>query len=123
VSQCSIQLQADLACEVPHGGDGLGEQFRPGGAAELAARLQVRLHRQAALIFHRSQLRQQLLDLSIALARHAADIKEGVSYLDLVNTEQTLVMAVGNYLNALRDQWTAVVDIAGLLQGPELESK
>ena len=39
---------------------------------------------------------------------------------DLVTTEQSLVTAVQTYLGVLRDQWQATVDIANLLQTPDL---
>jgi cobalt-zinc-cadmium efflux system outer membrane protein len=41
-------------------------------------------------------------------------------YLDLVTAEQSLVTLVTSYIGVLHDQWFAVVDVAGLLQTPDL---
>jgi cobalt-zinc-cadmium efflux system outer membrane protein len=78
-------------------------------------------NRQLLEYYRKEMLPNQVQAFRAAVARHAgAGPKEGVSYNDLVTAEQTLVTLVGNYLSALRDQWTAVVDIAGLLQEPDL---
>ena len=53
-----------------------------------------------------------------AIIRH--DKAGGTSYFDVVSSQQTLVSLIGNYLAALNDQWTAVIDIANLLQTPDL---
>jgi outer membrane protein, heavy metal efflux system len=63
-------------------------------------------------------LPNQVQAFRAALARH--NVVGGVSYLDVVTSQQTLASLIGNYLNALNDQWTAVIDIANLLQTPDL---
>jgi cobalt-zinc-cadmium efflux system outer membrane protein len=55
-----------------------------------------------------------------AVARHAALGGKDVPYNDLVTSQQTLAGLIANYLAALGDQWTAVVDIANLLQTRDL---
>ena len=46
--------------------------------------------------------------------------KDQVNFLDLVTVQQTLVTAITGYLTSLGGQWTAVVDVANLLQKDEL---
>lgn len=53
-----------------------------------------------------------------AVARHAIEGK--ISYYDVVTAQQTLAGLIANYLAALSDQWTAVVDIAHLMQTRDL---
>src|SRR5262249_49714802 len=58
-----------------------------------------------------------------AVARHSKagePEKGGISFNDLVTAEQTLVSVVTAYVGALGDQWTAVVDVSGLLQTEDL---
>jgi cobalt-zinc-cadmium efflux system outer membrane protein len=43
-----------------------------------------------------------------------------LQFLDIVNNQQLYVNAVMNYLNTLSGQWAAVVDVASLLQTPDL---
>jgi cobalt-zinc-cadmium efflux system outer membrane protein len=43
-----------------------------------------------------------------------------LAFLDIVNNQQLYVTAVGDYLKTLSSQWTAVVDVASLLQTDDL---
>src|SRR5262249_40267321 len=45
---------------------------------------------------------------------------EKVGYSDIVVAQRTLANALTSYLTALREQWNAVVDVAGLLQTDDL---
>lgn len=66
--------------------------------------------------YRNKMLPNQVQAFRAAVARHAAAGAKDVSFNDLINAEQTLVAMIGNYLGALRDQWSAAADIAGLLQ-------
>ena len=74
----------------------------------------------AALLemYKKNILPNQVQAFRAALTRHF--FVGGASYLDVVNSQQTLASLIGNYLTALNEQWTAVVDIANLLQTPDL---
>ncbi len=63
-------------------------------------------------------LPSQVKAFRAALARHAIEGK--ISYYDVVTSQQTLAGLISNYLGALADQWTAVVDIAHLTQTQDL---
>jgi len=68
-------------------------------------------------------LPNQVQAFRAVVARHSlggGKDKDAVSYNDLVTAEQSLVNVVTNYINTLRDQWSAVVDVAGLLQTSDL---
>jgi cobalt-zinc-cadmium efflux system outer membrane protein len=65
-------------------------------------------------------LPNQVQAFRAAVARHAAVGDKGVSYFDLVNSQQTLASLIRDYLGALNDQWTSVVDIAHLMQSRDL---
>jgi len=67
-----------------------------------------------------SILPNQVQAFRAAVARHAAVGDKSVSYLDLVNSQQTLATLINTYLGILNDQWTSVVDIAHLLQTRDL---
>jgi hypothetical protein len=43
-----------------------------------------------------------------------------VGFNDVVTAQQTLATIVAFYMQALGDQWQAVVDLAGLLQADDL---
>ena len=64
-------------------------------------------------------LPNQVQAFRAAVARHAA-IDKSVSYNDVVTAQQSLAGLVSSYLTTLSDQWTAVVDIAALLQTSDL---
>jgi cobalt-zinc-cadmium efflux system outer membrane protein len=77
------------------------------------------------LNLYRTQiLPNQVQAFRAAVIRHSkagdADIKGGLSFNDLVTAEQTLVSVVTVYVGTLGDQWTAVVDVSGLLQTDDL---
>jgi cobalt-zinc-cadmium efflux system outer membrane protein len=68
-------------------------------------------------------LPNQVQAFRAAVARHSRvgeAEKGGISYNDLVTAEQALVSAVTAYLNTVKDQWMAVVEVAGLLQTDDL---
>ena len=65
-------------------------------------------------------LPNQVQAFRAAVARHAAVGDKSVSYNDLVTSQQTLSTLITSYLGALGDQWSAVVDISGLLQTKDL---
>ncbi len=104
-------------------------------ANEEAHRVRADLTGRLALAFEKYETNRALLELSgkiipnqvqafrAVVARHSrggpAD-KDGVSYNDLVTAEQALVGVITNYLNVLREQWAAVVEVAGLLQTDDL---
>ncbi len=72
-------------------------------------------------LYQKQMLPNQVQAFRAAVARHAkAGEKGGVSYNDLVTAEQTLANLLTGYLGVLRDQWDAVVDLAGLLQTNDL---
>jgi cobalt-zinc-cadmium efflux system outer membrane protein len=103
-------------------------------AEEEAHRVRSELTTQTAEAFERYQNQRALLEMyrmqilpnqvqafRAAVARHfRAGEKGGVSYNDLVTSEQTLAALINQYLNTLRDQWSAVVDLANLLQTADL---
>jgi cobalt-zinc-cadmium efflux system outer membrane protein len=103
-------------------------------ATEQAPRVRAELTARLAEAFERYENNRALLDLyrtqmipnqvqafRATVARHfRGGEKAGVSYNDLVTAEQTLVGLITNYINTLRDQWTAVVDVAGVLQTRDL---
>jgi cobalt-zinc-cadmium efflux system outer membrane protein len=71
-------------------------------------------------MYRDSILPNQVQAFRAAVARHAAVGDKSVSYLDLVNSQQTLANLITGYLTALNDQWSSVVDIAHLMQTRDL---
>jgi outer membrane protein, heavy metal efflux system len=69
-------------------------------------------------MFKKNILPNQVQAFRAALARHA--VVGGVPYNDVVTSQQTLASLIGNYLVALNEQWTSVVDISNLLQTKDL---
>lgn len=69
-------------------------------------------------MYKKEILPNQVQAYRAAVARHAA--VGGVSYNDLVTSQQTLAGLISTYLGALSDQWTAVIDIANLMQTRDL---
>jgi cobalt-zinc-cadmium efflux system outer membrane protein len=69
-------------------------------------------------MYKKDILPNQVQAFRAALARHAA--LGGVSYNDVVTSQQTLATLINSYLGALNDQWTSVVDISNLLQTNDL---
>src|SRR6185295_4052171 len=69
-------------------------------------------------LFRDQILPQQVLAFRGLVKRFFAqgDKDAVVNYNDIVTSQQTLVSVVGTYLQQLQNQWTAVTDIAGLLQ-------
>src|SRR5262249_31938595 len=67
-------------------------------------------------------LPSQVQSFRAAVKRHAivGEDKGGLGFLDLITAEQNLATTITAYLGVLRDQWTAVVDVAGLLQTKDL---
>jgi cobalt-zinc-cadmium efflux system outer membrane protein len=70
--------------------------------------------------YRKEILPDQVQAYRAAVARHAALGGKDVPYNDLVTSQQTLAGLIANYLAALGDQWTAVIDIASLLQTRDL---
>jgi outer membrane protein, heavy metal efflux system len=69
------------------------------------------------------EIAQQQIDDQVRVYRNLYDRRNklnDVSFGDLVTAEQTLAGYVGNYITALGQQWTAVVDVAGFLQTDDL---
>lgn len=72
-------------------------------------------------MYNFQMLPDQVRAFRATVIRHArGGDKAGSSYNDLVVAEQSLVNVLDNYLNILREQWDAVVDIAQLLQSDDL---
>jgi outer membrane protein, heavy metal efflux system len=65
-------------------------------------------------------LPNQVQAFRAAVLRHALGGDDKISYTDVVTSQQTLVGLINSYLTALNDQWSAVVDIANLLQTDDL---
>jgi cobalt-zinc-cadmium efflux system outer membrane protein len=63
-------------------------------------------------------LPNQVQAFRAAVVRH--DVDKGIPYNDVITAQQTLANLINAYLGALNDQWTAVVDIASLLQTKDL---
>jgi cobalt-zinc-cadmium efflux system outer membrane protein len=71
-------------------------------------------------MYKKQMLPNQVQAFRAAVARHAAAGDKNVSYNDIVTVQQALAGLIGSYLNALNDQWIAVVDIGNLTQTRDL---
>jgi cobalt-zinc-cadmium efflux system outer membrane protein len=88
-----------------------------GRVAEAFGRYQS--NRQAVAYYREQLLADQVRAYLGTYLRHQQE-PDDVKFSDVVTAQQTLVTAVTTYLSALNDQWTAVVDVANLLQTPDL---
>jgi cobalt-zinc-cadmium efflux system outer membrane protein len=72
-------------------------------------------------LYRDQMLPNQVQAYRAAVARHSAvGEKGGVSYYDLVTSQQSLSGLITSYLSALRDQWQSVSDLSNLLQTDDL---
>jgi cobalt-zinc-cadmium efflux system outer membrane protein len=70
-------------------------------------------------MYRKDILPKQVQAFRAAVKRHFGEA-QGVSFNDLVQSEQTLVTVIGNYLPVLQAQWQAVVDVSSFLQTDQL---
>jgi len=92
--------------------------------SELASRLadafsRYEFTRKIVEMYTQDMLPDQVRAFRAVVQRHVFG-PPGVSFLDLVSAEQTLVNLVKGYIGSLHDMWFAVVDVASLLQTPDL---
>ena len=71
-------------------------------------------------MYQKDMLPNQIQAFRATVLRHAKGPVGDVMFTDLVTAEQSLVSLVTSYLGVLHDMWFAAVDIAGLLQTPDL---
>ena len=76
-------------------------------------------NREIAGEFRGDALADQVRTYRGVYQRYAND-PEGVSFNDVVVAQQTLAQTLNQYLDILRSQWQATVDVAGLLQVDDL---
>jgi cobalt-zinc-cadmium efflux system outer membrane protein len=93
--------------------------------ADLSARLadafsRYRFNREIVDIYRKDMLISQIQAFRAVVKRHAGGDVGGVSFNDLIVAEQTLVGLIQNYMGSLHDMWFAVIDVAALLQTPDL---
>jgi cobalt-zinc-cadmium efflux system outer membrane protein len=72
------------------------------------------------LDYYRTQILQDQVQSYRAIYQRYQQDADSVDFNDVVTSQQTLASAVSTYIQALGDQWQAVVDMAGLLQLDEL---
>jgi cobalt-zinc-cadmium efflux system outer membrane protein len=114
-----LQAQAQLARAVEERG-----RVRADLSARVAEAFERYDNNRRQLELYRTQvLPHQVLAYRGLVQRYARlpdPEKAGVNYNDVVAAEQNLAAAAMTYLDLLRNQWTAVVDLAGLLQSDDL---
>jgi cobalt-zinc-cadmium efflux system outer membrane protein len=71
-------------------------------------------------MYQKDMLPNQVQAFRATVMRHSRGEVGQVMFTDLVNAEQSLVTLVTSYLGVLHDMWFAAVDIAALLQTPDL---
>jgi hypothetical protein len=71
-------------------------------------------------LYRNDLLPKQVQAFRAAVKRHYGAEPEKVSYVDLVQSEQSLVAVVGMYLTILGAEWQAVVDVTNFLQTDDL---
>ena len=71
-------------------------------------------------MYQKDMLPNQVQAFRATVMRHARGEPGQIMFTDLVTAEQSLVSLVTSYLGVLHDMWFAAVDIAGLLQTPDL---
>jgi outer membrane protein, heavy metal efflux system len=71
-------------------------------------------------LYRKEALPKQVQAFRAVVKRHYGAEPDKVSFNDLVSSEQNLVNIIGPYINALGNQWQAVVDVAALLQTDDL---
>jgi cobalt-zinc-cadmium efflux system outer membrane protein len=72
------------------------------------------------LDYYRTQILQDQVQTYRAIYQRYQQDTDNVDFNDVVTSQQTLASAVSTYIQALGDQWQAVVDMAGLLQLDDL---
>src|SRR5262249_5275305 len=80
-------------------------------------------NRRLAQYYHERVIPDFKKVFNLVLTLFAAQSEKGeynLQFLDILNNQQLYVTAVMNYLNTLAAQWTAVSDVAGLLQTDDL---
>ena len=71
-------------------------------------------------MYQKDMLPNQVQAFRATVMRHSRGEVGTIMFTDLVNAEQSLVTLVTSYLGVLHDMWFAAVDIAALLQTPDL---
>jgi cobalt-zinc-cadmium efflux system outer membrane protein len=77
-------------------------------------------YRKIVALYNSGMLTDQIKAFKAVVRRHDVVGAGEVSFLDLLSAEQNLVSLIQSYIGALHDMWGAVVDVAGLLQTPDL---
>ncbi len=70
--------------------------------------------------YYRTQILQDQVQSYRAIYQRYQQDADSVDFNDVVTSQQTLASLVSTYIQALGDQWQAVVDLAGLLQLDDL---
>ena len=70
--------------------------------------------------YYRTQILQDQVQSYRAIYQRYQQDADTVDFNDVVTSQQTLAAAVSTYIQALGDQWQAVIDVAGLLQLDDL---
>jgi cobalt-zinc-cadmium efflux system outer membrane protein len=71
-------------------------------------------------MYRKEMLPNQVQAFRSSVQRHSRGPVGDVGFLDLVVAEQTLVSVITSYIGVLHDMWFATVDVAALLQTPDL---
>jgi len=77
-------------------------------------------NRQIVSMYNKDMLFDQVRAFKLVVLRYTQGPPGATQYLDLITAEQSLVSLVQNYIGSLHDMWFAVVDVASLLQTPDL---
>ena len=72
------------------------------------------------LDYYRTEILQDQVQSYRAIYQRYQQDADTVDFNDVVTSQQTLASAVSTYIQALGDQWQAVIDMAGLLQLDDL---
>jgi cobalt-zinc-cadmium efflux system outer membrane protein len=72
------------------------------------------------LDYYRTQILQDQVQSYRAIYQRYQQDTDSIEFNDVVTAQQTLASAVSTYIQALGDQWQAMVDMAGLLQLDDL---
>jgi hypothetical protein len=70
--------------------------------------------------YYRTQILQDQVQTCRAIYQRYQQEGDAVDFNDVVTSQQALATAVSTYIQALGEQWQAVVDMAGLLQLDDL---
>ncbi len=89
-------------------------------AASLADNFARYQSQRVLLDYYRTQILQDQVQSYRAIYQRYQQDTDSVEFNDVVTAQQTLASAVSTYIQALGDQWQAMVDMAGLLQLDDL---